>query len=311
MGDPPPLRTEVGEAFGPLVDVLIRVASGDLDARVERDGSGDLADVLGYLVNATVEEVGALVEELRERRNELEIAHAQLVHATKLAALGELSGGIAHELNQPLTVIRGLADLWRADADADGVRVSREDLQLLAAMSRRMARTVDGVRTFARKDSLSRRRIDANAPLVAALELMRSQALTTGARIEVQDRLDGVDLLADAVRLEQVFVNMLSNAADALAATGERGGHIRVRAHATDAHVEFGFEDDGPGIPDALRERIFEPFFTTKEAGKGMGLGLSISHGIVSDHGGTITCESLEPRGTRFLIRLPRTSEAG
>jgi two-component system C4-dicarboxylate transport sensor histidine kinase DctB len=250
-----------------------------------------------------------LVEELRQRKNELEVAHAQLVHATKLAALGELSGSIAHELNQPLTVIRGLADLWKDDADGDGVRVSLEDVQLLATMSRRMARTVDGVRTFARKGNLQRRPIDASVPFDAALELMRSQLLTAGVELEVVAPKEAVHLHADAVRLEQVFVNMLANAADAISVPDRRDGRVRVRVQATDELVEWVFEDDGPGVPEALRERIFEPFFSTKESGRGLGLGLSISHGIVADHGGTIVCEEAEPHGARFVIRIPRRAE--
>ena len=289
-----------------LAEVLIRVASGDYGARAPRDGSGDPMDVLAFMINATVEEVGELVAAVRRERDELAQTQEQLVHAGKLAALGQLSGGVAHELNQPLTAIRTLVDLARTRMRSGGRGLSLEDLALLAEAAERMGRIVDSIRAFGRQDAMRLSATPADAPARDALRLMETNLRQEG--ITVEARLaEGLPYIeADADRLQQVLVNLLANARDALRETGRRpSGTVRIETRADGDQIEYVVQDDGPGVPAEVRERVFDPFFTTKEVGAGTGLGLSVSYGIVKEHGGTLECTEAPGGGARFVVRIP------
>jgi two-component system C4-dicarboxylate transport sensor histidine kinase DctB len=280
-----------------VIAALIQVASGNFEARLARDGSGDDWDVLSYLVNATIDEVSDMVSELQEQREAIAVAHEHLARASKLAALGELAGGVAHELNQPLTAIRMAVDLCRLpDADVS------EPLSLIASSADHMARIIDNVRVFARQHPLHMAMTPARAPLDAAIGLMRPDLELCGITLLLQCD-DVPPLSADADRLQQVLVNLLRNARDAVSATPST---IRIGLHDEPDHVAFVVEDDGPGVPDAIRHRIFDPFFTTKDVDAGSGLGLSVSHAIVTQHQGSLQYERGEHGGARFVMRIPK-----
>jgi C4-dicarboxylate-specific signal transduction histidine kinase len=285
-----------------LIDVMARFAAGDWEARAPRDKSGDPWDVLAYMINATIEELGEEVLDRQQQEAALRATQAQLLHSEKLAALGELAGGIAHELNQPLTVIRMLLDL----TSVSGGPATPEDLRTIGTSVDQMSRIVDGVRIFARRQPVMVEDLDARSPVEAALELMGPALRNAGIELRCALPDDLPMVKADAGRLQQVMVNLLANARDALLkARRDIVGHVAVEARHVDGFVEYTVEDDGEGVPPESRNTVFEPFFTTKPAGLGTGLGLSISFGIVEEHGGTIQCGSSRSGGARFVVRIP------
>ncbi len=295
--------------LGGVRAALLSLAAGDFAARVPRTGSGDAVDVLAFLVNATVEEVERLVQDLQAEREELKRAQEQLVQATKLAALGQLASGVAHELNQPLTVVRTLVDLMR-ERPGDTIGQHAQDLDLLSTAVVRMAKIVDGVRTFARQSAFKRRPLDAIFPLDDALALLGDQLRHSGIELRRLVEAPLPVIHADGDRLAQVFVNLLANARDAMqdGADGERRLTLEVRA--ADGVVEYVVEDTGPGIGADKAARVFDPFYTTKPPGKGTGLGLSVSRGIVEEHGGELVLDPDPAGGARFVVRIPVESPA-
>jgi histidine kinase len=169
-----------------------------------------------------------------------------------------------------------------------------------------MGHIVDNVRTFARQSSFKHRRIEPELPLADALELLGEQLKQHGIDLDLQVASDLPRLLGDAERLEQVFVNLLANARDALdALPAEAPRNIRIAVEQDGAHISYAVEDSGGGIPLEHAAQIFEPFFTTKALGEGTGLGLSVSQGIVAEHGGELCCDSAPSGGARFTVRIP------
>lgn len=295
-----------------LAEVLIRVASGDLEARAPRTGSGEPADVLAFMINATVEELSGLIDDLRQQRDDLRQTQEKLVHAGRLAALGQMAGGIAHELNQPLTAIQMLVGPGRASARAGGPGLTADDLDLLAEAAERMGAIIHGVRTFARQGRAGSTSFAADVPPRDALRLLEPTLRQDGIVVEVELPATPPTVRGDPGRLQQVFVNLVSNARDALVAGRyEPPGRIQVACREEDDAVVYVVEDDGPGVSSAARGQIFDPFFTTKEVGDGTGLGLSVSYGIVNEHGGSLLYEEAAGGGARFVVRLPRADSAG
>lgn len=276
-----------------ISEVLVGIARGDFGVQSPRNYRGDALDVLSYLVNATAEEVGALVRALREERRELERAQETLVTQGKLAALGELAGGVAHELNQPLTVMLALCELLLERPERT-IESRRDEIELIAAAAARMGRIVSAVRTFGRRTGLNLAPLEPRAPVDSALLLLAEQLRVASIRVELDVR-DLSPITGDVDALQQVFINLLINARDALLEvqpTLGRRVNITIGPGPTDERGEpsvlYVVSDTGPGIPREVVPRIFDPFFSTKPVGHGTGLGLSITHGIVLDHGGTI-----------------------
>lgn len=252
-------------------------------------------------------------QEVQRREQELREKQEQLIQAGKLATLGELTTGIAHELNNPLNNI-GLflgniidhLELHQIDRD----RILR-DLRSSMQQVRKATEIITHLRTFGRAAPASRESLSVNEVIERSLSLMHEQLRLH--RIEV--RLDLSPLMpivrANAIQLEQVFVNLLTNARDAVASAPEKV--ITIRSIAREAMVDLIFEDSGPGIPPGLEQRIFDPFFSTKEVGAGTGLGLSITYGILKDHQGSISVISSAGSGAKFLVQLPleRLGRAG
>ncbi|MFZ7125369.1 MAG: PAS domain S-box protein [Desulfobacterales bacterium] len=242
----------------------------------------------------------------------------QLIHASKMATLGEMATGVAHELNQPLSVIKMASGFFLKKLE-NGEPIEEGILRKLAEQTdshiRRATRIINHMREFGRKSSPDKERINLNEVLHRALEIFSQQLKVRG--IEVRCDLDPElpDILADGSRMEQVFINLLINARDAIEEYAQAGGlgqapgnaaekWIDLRSRRKNGAVVVEVEDSGPGIPEALREKIFEPFFTTKEVGKGTGLGLSISYGIIKDCGGTIHALPGRSGGACFVLRF-------
>jgi two-component system NtrC family sensor kinase len=244
----------------------------------------------------------ALLDELEMSLQELQHAQAKLVQSEKLAAIGQLVSGVAHELNNPLTAIIGYSQMLQMGDLPEPVQ---DDLERIIEQAQRSARIVQKLLTFGRQDKPERRPVDVNQLIVDTLDLVSYQLAMDGIHVERSFARDLPLALADRFQLQQVWLNLIQNAQQAMYATRGKGV-LRIRTRATrrrDIRVEF--KDDGPGIPPSIMEKIFDPFFTTKPVGQGTGLGLSICYGIVQEHQGEIWAENNAGRGSTFVVVLP------
>ncbi len=254
-------------------------------------------------------ELVAVVRDITERKRaeaERLRMEQQLQLAGRLAAVGELAAGVAHELNNPLAAVQGFAQFLASREDLD--ETVRTDVETIYSEALRASKITSNLLSFARKHNPEKKLISINDIVNRSLEL-HSYRLKVN-NIEVATDLDPhlPKIMADFHQLQQVFVNMITNAEQAM--TDARGhGALRVRTHMAGKAIRIIFADDGKGIPEENLGRIFDPFFTTKEVGKGTGLGLSICYGLVEEHGGTISVSSKFGEGAIFTIELPIVSE--
>lgn len=233
---------------------------------------------------------------------EQHLIQEQLFQASKLAAIGELAAGVAHEINNPLTAIIGFSELLLADAQDEGTRDALERIREQGLHARNI---VQNLLNFARSQHLAQGVVDLNVTIKQAVDLVRRQLELDGIQVLEEYAPDLPRIVGDAGQLQQVVLNLLQNAHDAIMLGGQ-GGQVVVRTRRLDEErIAFEVEDDGPGIPEEIRERIFNPFFTTKPPGKGTGLGLSISFKIVQKHDGQIMVHSRPGEGARFTVVLP------
>jgi C4-dicarboxylate-specific signal transduction histidine kinase len=240
----------------------------------------------------------------------------QLVQAAKMATLGEMSAGVAHELNQPLSVLATSGNILRKQVRGGRAPDPEVVGQVAAELNDQVARAtriINHLREFGRKSEVERSRVDLAQPIQGVFQLLGQQCRVHDIEVELEVQEPLPLVWAEANRLEQVFINLVMNARDAIeerrAAGDHRPGSIRVAAGGEDGRVVVSISDNGQGVPPELKERIFEPFFTTKEVGKGTGLGLSISYGIVRDYGGSIEVDSRPGRGTTFRLSFPAAEE--
>jgi signal transduction histidine kinase len=223
----------------------------------------------------------------------------------KLASLGEIATGVAHEINQPLSYIKIILESTLNDLASDKVDSAElnDDFQESLRQVGKITHIIDHLRTFGRSDVLSFSQVSLPAVLEDTLILMK-QKLRVKNIIFNQDIPENLPMIyGNHVKLEQVFINLLQNSMDALEEKGK--GEIDLRMFQDCNEVVVRFSDDGTGMPPEVVEKIFEPFYTTKDVGQGTGIGLSIVYGIIQEHHGTITCESVEGQGTTLEIRLP------
>jgi len=244
-----------------------------------------------------------LIEDHTERRRLQE----HLIQSEKLMAIGQLIAGVAHELNNPLASVLGFADFLVEAGDtppnlAEPLRVIQQEAQRAASIVRNLL-------TFARRQERERQRLGIGTILQRTVALLKNQLL--GLNVELLLSVDGdlPEIEGNPSQLQQIFVNLANNAAQAIAATG-RPGAVNVHARRWLDGVAVDVADDGPGIPKALHEKVFEPFFTTKAEGEGTGLGLAICQGIVKEHGGRITLTSAPGAGATFTVELPAAQES-
>jgi PAS domain S-box-containing protein len=240
-----------------------------------------------------------LVGDVQEQMDKLKRTQMQLIQAAKLAAVGELAAGVAHELNNPLTSVLGFTELLLRTPTVDAR--TRADLETVASQARRARDIVRNLLDFARQTKPQRLPADVADLLHQTLELIRRHLEGSGVVIEEEYAPDIGPLDLDGGQMRQVFLNLISNAAHAM----PRGGKLKLRIARQGDEVAISVSDTGHGIPPEVRDRIFEPFFTTKSAGQGTGLGLPISLGIVQEHGGRIGVESQVGQGSTFTIWLP------
>jgi PAS domain S-box-containing protein len=271
-------------------------ASGQFSANLSpmRDEQGNVVSIVAVLTDIT----------------DSAVLRGKLMHSEKMAAVGQLVSGVAHEVNNPLTAILGFADLLMENPDL--TENVRKDLRIILQEAQRTKQIVQNLLSFARQMPPQRNPVQLNSVLRRTIQL-RSYDFTSHG-IEVIEHLDeGLpDVIGDAHQLQQVFLNILNNAYDAAHEVG-RPARIEIMTAKFGEMVEVSFSDNGAGITQP--DRIFDPFFTTKEVGKGTGLGLSICYGIVKEHGGEILCHNnTGGQGATFIVRLPatvRTASAG
>jgi C4-dicarboxylate-specific signal transduction histidine kinase len=245
-------------------------------------------------------------EEVQQREQELREKQEQLVQAGKLATLGELTTGVAHELNNPLNNIGlfignaiDLIELGMEDPDLERIL---QELHNAMHQVHKATEIISHLRTFGRATSVSRESVEISRVIRSSLSLVQEQLRLR--QIEVKLLLEEeVFVMGNAIQLEQVFINLLTNARDAMAHSTRKIITIGCTSQANG--VEIRFCDTGTGIPVGLEQRIFDPFFSTKEVGAGTGLGLSITYGIIKEHQGTIVVENCPDEGALFLIQLP------
>jgi len=247
-----------------------------------------------------LEEWGTTLEKkVAQRADEMKKINAQLFRSEKLASLGKLAAGVAHEINNPLTGILTNSSLLLEDLDKDDPK--REDVEVMVKETIRCREIVKRLLDFARQTRPQKRLASINALIDNIILLVRNQ--TSFRNIIIEKELDGdlPDILVDPDQVQQVFVNIILNAAEAMT----KGGTLTIRSMRSPdlQYIVITFADTGPGISEEVRERIFDPFYTTKE--HGTGLGLSISYGIIEQHGGTISVDSVIGKGSTFTISLP------
>jgi PAS domain S-box-containing protein len=246
----------------------------------------------------TIEKV-RLYEETCRAYEDLRKTQEQLLQSEKMSAVGQLIAGVAHELNNPLTAILGYAQLL----ESEGLNERAQDyLGKLFKQAQRTHRVVQNLLSFARQRKPEREEVDIRKVLDETLTLRDYDLKTNNIHVELEAPSQPLKVVADPHQIEQVFLNVINNAVDAILETG-RNGKLHIRAYSQNGQVCTQFTDDGPGIKDP--KRIFDPFYTTKSVGKGTGLGLSICYGIVKEHGGDITANNGTDGGAVIEVRLP------
>src|SRR2546425_384049 len=304
MGDLNEVNRRLGEQRKAMLHILVDY---------ERDRSGlarsnlRLADSRKAMIHI-MGDLRETTAEMQRREQELRDKQEQLVQAGKLATLGELTTGVAHELNNPLNntglFVGNAIDLIELGA-ADKGQIVRELRQALQQVSK-ATQIISHLRTFGRAAPVSREPISLRPVIERALSLVQEQLRLHEIEVTLDLGPEEPVVVGNPIQLEQVFINLLANARDAVLDSPRKA--IRISASVGGAAVEIAFVDTGHGIPSGLERRIFDPFFTTKEVGKGTGLGLSITYGIVKEHGGTISVVSRPGEGATFLIQLPLVS---
>ncbi|HWK48085.1 MAG TPA: ATP-binding protein [Stellaceae bacterium] len=289
---------EVLETGQPIMNVEEKLAHDD--GRVEYFLSSKAP--MFSMSNAVVGVITIAIDITAQKRAEVERRELeqQLQHAQKIEALGQLAGGVAHDLNNALVPILALTELVLQDLPAGNH--DRGPLELVLAGAKRARELVRQILAFSRSEQAARHEFDLADIAGEALLMLRATVPST---IALADSIEpALPMVGDPGQLHQVLVNLVMNAAQAI---GDGQGTVTVQAlrESDGSHIRVSVADTGCGMDEATRARVFEPFFTTKEVGKGTGLGLSIVHGIITNHGGTIDVESSPGHGTRFDILLP------
>jgi PAS domain S-box-containing protein len=300
-----------------LVDWIEPNHQKDFEGALETTANGQQVENIELRVRRSDTSMGHFSISLSPMRDELDtvnsvvvvmtditdatLLQAKLAHSEKMATIGRLVSGVAHEVNNPLAAILGFTDLLLENPDVPAS--AREDLQIILQETQRTKDIVQDLLSFARQRPVQRELVSVNHVLRQTIKLRSYDFASHG--VEVREEFDEAlnPALGDAQQLQQVFLNILNNAYDAVQESGQRG-RIVIRTSHRNKAIEIAITDNGTGINDP--ERIFDPFYTTKHAGKGTGLGLSICYGIVRAHGGEIQCWNNESgSGSTFMVRIP------
>ena len=302
----------IGRFFGPLLPLselpravmefrkALSGQPGQFESVVVRKDGERRHITITYSCPQRSREVLCLIRDATEEKQ----LQQQLVQSEKMGAIGQLVSGVAHELNNPLASITAFAQLMLSDGN-----LTEEDhhaTEVIASESRRAARIVHNLLTFARQHKAEKTYADINQVIENALELRGYDLSVRGIQIERHFADPAPSTMVDAYQLQQVILNLVTNAEQAMAGVERTSHRLTVRTRRDAETIRIEIEDTGAGIPVECLERIFNPFYTTKAVGHGTGLGLSISLGIISEHGGRIWAEKGQAGGAKFCVDLPR-----
>jgi two-component system, NtrC family, sensor kinase len=287
------LSGTISQSINKLATASREIAHGNLDTRVEirsNDELQELADAFNFMTTA-----------LKKRDEQLkEFTTLKIMESERLAMIGQLAANVAHEINNPLQGIVAYSHLLLEKMPADGP--TKPYVQKITNQANRCTQIIRGLLDFSRQRKPQKTRSDVNQLLVECVSLIENQALFQNVQI-VKDFSKLPEVVVDPSQIQQVFMNMIINAAEAMDGNGTLT--LTTRFFTAERSVGVEFADTGHGISEKNIERIFDPFFTTKDVGHGTGLGLAISYGIVKEHRGTISVESKIGKGTTFCIKLP------
>ncbi|PLX40519.1 MAG: two-component sensor histidine kinase [Deltaproteobacteria bacterium] len=302
------IHHQVSRPIKKLLGHTRRVGELDLSARIEDTGKDEIGELarsfndMTQKLDLSQQELEAwghtLESKVEQRTREVELMQSQIIRAEKLASLGEIVAGIAHELNNPLTGILVLSSLIEKEGQLEGCH--REDIQSIVRESQRCAKIVKGLLDFSRVSAPKMAPCDINQIIENTLTLIGSQSIFHNIVIKKNYDANLPLALADSNQLEQVFINIVLNSGQAI--DGE--GVIGITTKSVGGKIKISISDNGVGISEEHLGKIFDPFFTTKE-NKGTGLGLSVSYGIIENHGGSINVSSVRAEGTTFDIYIP------
>jgi signal transduction histidine kinase len=240
----------------------------------------------------------------KKAEKQLALVKAQLIESEKFSIIGQLIAGVTHELNNPLTAILGFSELALMNDDLPNV--TRDQLEKINKSAILCKNIVQKLLTFSRKNESKREPVDINSVIESSFDLIKLEIKRTGTRV-ITGLADNLPLvIADFSELQQVFLNLINNALQAMEENEEKGV-IEVTSEFDERYVSIQFQDNGPGIPKDHLQKIFEPLYTTKKEGEGTGLGLSICYEIVEEFGGSIYVGSREGTGACFVVKLPIT----
>jgi two-component system NtrC family sensor kinase len=303
------VANQISRPIRAMADAAKKITEGDYSQQVDiksDDEVGFLANNFNTMVSELVrahqelkEWAETLERKVEQRTTELRAMQAHLIQSEKLAGVGKLAAGVAHEINNPLTCVLTNSSLILSDLPPDDPR--REDLQTIVDETLRCRKIVKGLLDFARQTKPQKNQISLNKVAEDVLALVRNQASFQNIAIQIEFDTNLPLVLADADQMRQVVLNIILNAADAM----PQGGSLRIRSYSDPGskRVVLRISDTGPGIPAEIQHKLFEPFFTTKSTGTG--LGLAIAYGIMERHKGELKVESSLGHGTTIVVILP------
>jgi signal transduction histidine kinase len=295
-----PLFLIVG--FGSMLLIISNVVKRLqlLSDLAEKTGTGDFAHIEEPVPSWGKDEVGQLIRKFNAMEDQLSQREKELLQSRKLAAIGTLASGVAHELNNPLNNIYTTAQRLMKKSGDDTPPYLRKGLDDIFGQTMRVKSIVSDLLEFARGREPHYHAVELKGLINGAFRHVANTRNMSAIRFQLKLAPDEIVLYADAEQLEQIFVNLIVNAADAMSGEGD----LSIRAIEDEHAIRITITDSGKGMPAAIEEKIFEPFFTTKD--KGTGLGLAIVFNLIQKHQGSITVESTEGRGATFTITLPQ-----
>lgn len=294
------LVSKLTQPLSELRDGAEAVGRGDFTRRVpvrSHDECGELAAVF----NQMTENIQQSRAEIEKSVETLKNTQQQLIQSEKLSAVGEFVAGVAHELNNPLAAVVGFSEMLK-DSEVD--TKNRRYLDMVHKSAQRCQKIVQSLLSFARRHQPERKPVSVNSMVEAVLEMVNYQLRTSNVKVITQFDAASPVVLADAHQIQQVLLNLLNNARQAIDGN-QSEGQINIATEQVGECIRIIIQDNGPGITEENLLRIFDPFFTTKEVGQGTGLGLSLCYGIIKEHGGKITPSSSKGAGATFTIELP------
>ena len=312
------IRRGIVRPLGEMSSAMQAIARGEAPPPLPKPGDDEIGQMSRAVeafrrsVEARDEAFAQLSREVAERRRaveDLERTQAELVQAGKLAALGRLSSGISHELNQPLAAMKHRIHLLREGCETGSREMVNRQIERMDGLVRRMEAIITHLRRFARRSSYRSDTLELGAIIRESTLLLKGRIDAPGITFTVSPEVEAARVRGDQILIEQVVVNLLTNALDAIAAKPDGTGTITLSGRAGEGTFSLVVADDGAGLGDLDPDEAFDPFVTTKEVGEGLGLGLSISYNIVKGMGGDLKLEKAAPAGTRAILTLPAGEE--